>query len=73
MATVKTERLLRRTLLRNILTSPRGARHFHKTAIWAAHVRAFKLADIGEGITECEVIKWCVLNTFTLKNLNDVS
>ena len=36
---------------------------FHSTAaFWASKriVHKFKLADIGEGITECEVIKWYV-------------
>ena len=36
---------------------------FHSTAaFWASKriVHKFKLADIGEGITECEVIRWCV-------------
>ncbi|KAH9053708.1 CoA-dependent acyltransferase [Lactarius vividus] len=37
--------------------------HFHLSpAWWAARkiLQRFKLADIGEGITECEVIKWNV-------------
>ncbi|KAH9020738.1 CoA-dependent acyltransferase [Lactarius hengduanensis] len=37
--------------------------HFHLSpAWWAARkvLQQFKLADIGEGITECEVIKWNV-------------
>ncbi|KAL5518395.1 hypothetical protein ACEPAH_77 [Sanghuangporus vaninii] len=38
------------------------ARHFHRSSVWAARkvVQPFKLADIGEGITECEVIRWSV-------------
>lgn len=44
------------------LANPRLARHFHRSAAWASKtvVQPFKLADIGEGITECEVIKWLV-------------
>ena len=37
--------------------------YFHASpAWWAARkvLQRFKLADIGEGITECEVIKWYV-------------
>lgn len=26
----------------------------------AKAVKAFKLADIGEGITEVEIVKWCL-------------
>ena len=35
--------------------------HYHATnSAWAGKkvTQRFKLADIGEGITECEVIKW---------------
>lgn len=35
-------------------------RGFHATSPAAKRRETFKLADIGEGITECEVIKWCV-------------
>ncbi|KAG6885238.1 hypothetical protein C0993_004532 [Termitomyces sp. T159_Od127] len=38
--------------------------YFHSSAaFWAPRkvVHKFKLADIGEGITECEIIKWYVL------------
>lgn len=35
----------------------------YKPALWSVRsvktLQKFKLADIGEGITECEVIKWC--------------
>ncbi|KAF8629017.1 hypothetical protein AX17_005873 [Amanita inopinata Kibby_2008] len=35
--------------------------YFHSTpSSWDKVVHKFKLADIGEGITECEVIKWSV-------------
>jgi hypothetical protein len=31
----------------------------HASAVWRAKtLHKFKLADIGEGITECEVIRW---------------
>ena len=34
---------------------------FHTSYPWSAKVnKTFKLADIGEGITECEVIRWFV-------------
>lgn len=37
------------------------ASHFHASAAqWGKVLRTFKLADIGEGITECEVIRWNV-------------
>ncbi|KAK0232681.1 CoA-dependent acyltransferase [Armillaria fumosa] len=42
---------------------PTVSSFFHSSAvIWATKksIRQFKLADIGEGITECEVIKWSV-------------
>ena len=35
--------------------------YFHTSPVaWAKVLRTFKLADIGEGITECEVIRWYV-------------
>ncbi|KAI5119032.1 hypothetical protein M0805_001855 [Coniferiporia weirii] len=51
-----------RPLYRVLVRRPRLARHFGCSAAWAARklVQPFKLADIGEGITECEVIKWSV-------------
>ena len=34
---------------------------FHSCPAWLApKLQKFRLADIGEGITECEVISWCV-------------
>ncbi|KAL5534961.1 hypothetical protein ACEPAF_3052 [Sanghuangporus sanghuang] len=49
-------------LQRILVRRPSLARHFHRSSIWAARkvVQPFKLADIGEGITECEVIRWNV-------------
>ncbi|KAF7356133.1 Dihydrolipoamide acetyltransferase component of pyruvate dehydrogenase complex [Mycena venus] len=46
--------------LRGIRHSPRLIARFQTR--WASHkvVHTFKLADIGEGITECEVIRWSV-------------
>ncbi|KAF6758837.1 2-oxoacid dehydrogenases acyltransferase-domain-containing protein [Ephemerocybe angulata] len=36
-------------------------RSFHTSRVWQSKKReTFKLADIGEGITECEVIKWSI-------------
>ena len=51
-----------RMLCRIITRHPRLVRHLHRSSAWAARktLQPFKLADIGEGITECEVIKWCV-------------
>lgn len=43
---------------------PTFSSFFHSSAvIWATKksIKQFKLADIGEGITECEVIKWLVM------------
>ncbi|KAL1747349.1 2-oxoacid dehydrogenases acyltransferase-domain-containing protein [Schizophyllum fasciatum] len=37
----------------------KGARIHSSAALWKS-LQRFKLADIGEGITECEVIKWNV-------------
>ncbi|KAF8626580.1 hypothetical protein AX15_004793 [Amanita polypyramis BW_CC] len=38
------------------------SRVFHSSpAVWRKVVHKFKLVDIGEGITECEVIKWNVV------------
>ncbi|KAH8989805.1 CoA-dependent acyltransferase [Lactarius hatsudake] len=53
--------LLRTT--RCVLRKRNSVAHFHLSpAWWAARkvLQQFKLADIGEGITECEVIKWNV-------------
>ena len=37
------------------------AAQFHSSPGWLApKLHKFRLADIGEGITECEVISWCV-------------
>lgn len=44
--------LFRKSLLRS---------HFHTSHYLLAAskvIRTFKLADIGEGITECEIIRW---------------
>ena len=39
------------------------AARFHSSPGWLApKLQKFNLADIGEGITECEVISWCVEN-----------
>ncbi|KAF7973547.1 hypothetical protein HWV62_14910 [Athelia sp. TMB] len=49
--------------LRLFIGRPSLASHFHSSqAAWATRkvLQKFKLADIGEGITECEVIKWSV-------------
>lgn len=40
-----------------------GGRNLSTTAVLNVKkvLKQFKLADIGEGITECEVIRWCVM------------
>lgn len=47
---------------RRVLRRPTLASYFHTSyALWSRKIhKTFKLADIGEGITECEVIKWSV-------------
>ncbi|KAF8123119.1 CoA-dependent acyltransferase [Boletus edulis] len=52
-----------RVPIRILLRGPLLRTHFHTAhALLAARkvLHTFKLADIGEGITECEVIKWSV-------------
>jgi len=49
--------------LRRLLGRPFAVSYFHSTSTsWASRkvIKKFKLADIGEGITECEVVKWYV-------------
>ncbi|KAF8234838.1 CoA-dependent acyltransferase [Tricholoma matsutake] len=49
--------------LRRLLGRPFAISYFHTTPTsWASRkvIQRFNLADIGEGITECEVIKWSV-------------
>lgn len=49
---------------RVFLVGRTNARFFHSTSgVWGKVVHTFKLADIGEGITECEVIKWSVASS----------
>ncbi|KAG5640679.1 hypothetical protein DXG03_007543 [Asterophora parasitica] len=53
---------------RRLLGRPSVVSYFHTTpAYWATRkvIQKFKLADIGEGITECEVIKWSGRNFST--------
>ncbi|KAJ7104406.1 CoA-dependent acyltransferase [Mycena belliarum] len=54
---------------RSLRHAPRAVAHFHTThTLWASRtvVHTFKLADIGEGITECEVIRWSVAPRATI-------
>ncbi|KAF4623419.1 hypothetical protein D9613_001377 [Agrocybe pediades] len=49
--------------LRRLLGRPLAVSYFHTTPnSWASRkvIKKFNLADIGEGITECEVIKWSI-------------
>ncbi|KAF9257759.1 CoA-dependent acyltransferase [Marasmius fiardii PR-910] len=60
-----TARLLGRSSRRYLFVA-----HYHATnSAWAARkiTQKFKLADIGEGITECEVIKWSVKPNSTVQ------
>ncbi|KAF8798356.1 CoA-dependent acyltransferase [Phlegmacium glaucopus] len=55
--------------LRRLLGRPTAISYFHTTATsWASRkvIHKFNLADIGEGIKECEVVKW---NTKPLANI----
>ncbi|KAJ7591476.1 2-oxoacid dehydrogenases acyltransferase-domain-containing protein [Mycena floridula] len=55
------------------LLRPPLARYFHSTSSsWATRktLQRFKLADIGEGITECEVIKWNVQNGMAIQSFD---
>ncbi|KAI0809152.1 2-oxoacid dehydrogenases acyltransferase-domain-containing protein [Irpex lacteus] len=53
---------------RPVLPRPR---HFHTSRIcWDKVLRTFKLADIGEGITECEVIRWSVQPSATIQSFD---
>ncbi|KAL0058467.1 hypothetical protein AAF712_014853 [Marasmius tenuissimus] len=59
-----TSRLLGRTTRRYLFIA-----HYHATnSAWAGKkiTQRFKLADIGEGITECEVIKWNITPNSTV-------
>ncbi|KIY62624.1 CoA-dependent acyltransferase, partial [Cylindrobasidium torrendii FP15055 ss-10] len=55
--------LSRRLLVRRPL---RVSRFHTSSSLWKS-LRTFKLADIGEGITECEVIKWSVALNSTVE------
>ncbi|OJA11617.1 hypothetical protein AZE42_05473 [Rhizopogon vesiculosus] len=59
--------------LRLLLTRPTVISHFHTfPACWSSRkvLQKFKLADIGEGITECEVIKWSVKELGTVQSFD---
>ena len=61
--------LLRQT--RCAIGRRRHIAHFHVSPAWWATrkvLQRFKLADIGEGITECEVIKWYVSQRYSLSS-----
>jgi 2-oxoisovalerate dehydrogenase E2 component (dihydrolipoyl transacylase) len=54
--------LLTRPLRLLLRRRPSLVSNFHYTTpVLVKVLHKFKLADIGEGITECEVIKWSVL------------
>ncbi|KAJ8586585.1 CoA-dependent acyltransferase [Rhizopogon salebrosus TDB-379] len=59
--------------LRLLLTRPAVISHFHTLPARCAPrkvLQQFKLADIGEGITECEVIKWSVKELGTVQSFD---
>ncbi|KAJ8291516.1 Lipoamide acyltransferase component of branched-chain alpha-keto acid dehydrogenase complex, mitochondrial [Rhodotorula toruloides] len=47
-------------LSRHLNFTPTPSRRFSASATVAGQVKPFVLADIGEGITECEIVKWLV-------------
>ncbi|GAA6019371.1 hypothetical protein JCM11491_000916 [Sporobolomyces phaffii] len=48
-------------------------RRFGSTRLVAGQVKEFKLADIGEGITECEIVKWLVKPGDTISEFDPVA
>ncbi|PPQ83842.1 hypothetical protein CVT25_000901 [Psilocybe cyanescens] len=59
--------------LRRLLGRPLAISYFHTTPnSWATRkvIKKFKLADIGEGITECEVVKWSVKTQTTIQSFD---
>ncbi|KAF9527890.1 2-oxoacid dehydrogenases acyltransferase-domain-containing protein [Crepidotus variabilis] len=54
--------MITRPLARFLLGRPSSVTRFHTSAflLGARTLQKFKLADIGEGITECEIVKWNV-------------
>ncbi|GAA5997611.1 dihydrolipoamide acetyltransferase family protein [Rhodotorula paludigena] len=62
---------------RDAVASPPGdaasdARHFSATTLSRGQVKPFVLADIGEGITECEIVKWLVKPGDTVEEFDPV-
>lgn len=59
--------------LRRLLTRSTAVSHFHTFPPCLSSkkiLQKFKLADIGEGITECEVIKWNVKELGTIQSFD---
>lgn len=59
--------------LRRLLTRSAAVSHFHTFPPCLSSkkiLQQFKLADIGEGITECEVIKWNVKELGTIQSFD---
>ncbi|KAH7908243.1 2-oxoacid dehydrogenases acyltransferase-domain-containing protein [Hygrophoropsis aurantiaca] len=59
--------------LRRLLGRPTIVSHFHTShTYWASRkvLQKFKLADIGEGITECEVIKWSIKENSSVQSFD---
>ncbi|TCD71391.1 hypothetical protein EIP91_010097 [Steccherinum ochraceum] len=50
-----------------LLGRPGRVSHFHTSLARLKVTKTFKLADIGEGITECEVIRWSVQPSATIQ------
>jgi 2-oxoisovalerate dehydrogenase E2 component (dihydrolipoyl transacylase) len=51
-----------RAFVPQVMTQQWQLRHFH-VSLMAQKRIPFLLADIGEGITECELVQWCVLSS----------
>ncbi|TMW56351.1 hypothetical protein Poli38472_006361 [Pythium oligandrum] len=64
--------VLARHLLRSLSASTRSARTFHRNAVLALPEIPFKLADIGEGIAEVEVLQWFIKEGEPIKQFQNV-
>ncbi|GAA5908487.1 uncharacterized protein JCM6883_005563 [Sporobolomyces salmoneus] len=51
----------------------RNERYLSSSRVVAGEIKEFKLADIGEGITECEIVKWLVKPGETITEFDPVA
>lgn len=67
--------MITRPLARFLLGRPSSVTRFHTSAflLGARTLQKFKLADIGEGITECEIVKWYAASSGRLFELNSLA